>query len=273
MNTDYTLDELLCVCIAAQIHDGEWVAQGISTPLVQAALILAQQTHAPHTRFISAIGQSVCRAWDGQRLSVSRAEDYWLGAGLLSVGFVGAAVDLLPTYQPKEFFRPAQVDAHGNFNNLAIPKPHMRLPGSGGIPDVTVIEEQVCLYVPRHAKAIFVPRVAHISGLGHSAARTHGRGPLYCVTDLGQFDWDADGLMRLTHLHPHATVEQVQARTGFPVRIANPLAISRPPSAHELVLLREHIDPLGVRLLELLSGPARRQHLRQMLLAEGSYPQ
>lgn len=58
-----------------------------------------------------------------------------MGKGLLHVGFVAAAADLLPKFKPKEFFRPAQVDAVGNFNNIAFGKdyhrPRMRLPGSG----------------------------------------------------------------------------------------------------------------------------------------------
>ena len=33
---DYTIDELISVCIARQISDGEVVAQGIATPLVAA---------------------------------------------------------------------------------------------------------------------------------------------------------------------------------------------------------------------------------------------
>ena len=39
---DYTTDELICVCIARQIEDGEAVAQGIATPLVAAGYINIQ---------------------------------------------------------------------------------------------------------------------------------------------------------------------------------------------------------------------------------------
>ena len=94
MSVAYTVDEMICVCIARQVENGEVLAQGINTPLVMAGFILAQMTHAPDVLFASAIGQSLCRDW-GQ-LGVGRIEDFWLGRGLMHVGFVTAAADLLP---------------------------------------------------------------------------------------------------------------------------------------------------------------------------------
>ena len=137
--TDYSIDELISVCIARQVVDGEVLAQGINTPLVLAGFILAKCTHAPGVSFACAIGQSLCQEW--APLSVSRVEELWLDRSLLNVGFATAAADLLPGYHPKEFFRPAQIDAAGNSNNLAFGadyhRPRLRLPGSGGIPDVS----------------------------------------------------------------------------------------------------------------------------------------
>jgi hypothetical protein len=43
-----------------------------------------------------------------------------------------------------------------------------------------------------------------------------------------------------------------------------------PPTAEEVRLLREAIDPLGVRRLELLGGAARREALREILEREGA---
>ena len=59
-STDYTVDELISVCISHQIEDGEVVAQGLATPLVVAGYLLARLTHAPNLRFTSAVGQSIC---------------------------------------------------------------------------------------------------------------------------------------------------------------------------------------------------------------------
>jgi acyl CoA:acetate/3-ketoacid CoA transferase beta subunit len=263
----FTIDELISVCIARQVVDGEVLAQGINTPLVMAGFILAQATHAPNAIFASAIGQSICQTW--APLGVGRIEEMWLGRGLLHIGFVTAAADLLPKFNPKEFFRPAQVDAAGNFNNIALAHPRLRLPGSGGIPDVSVTSDHIYLYVPRHSRVTFVEKVDIVSGMGHVPHRQRGSGVKYLVSDLGQFDW-ADGCMRLISLHPGVTVGQVQRKTGFPLHVAPDLCETPAPSDEELRLLREDIDPLGVRRLEVLGGGARKDLLREILAAEGA---
>jgi acyl CoA:acetate/3-ketoacid CoA transferase beta subunit len=269
---DYTNDELISVCISRQVRNGEVLAQGINTPLVMAGFILARETHAPDVRFASAIGQSMVRDW--APLGVGRIEDQWLGKSQIHFGFVSAALDVLPRYNPKEFFRPAQVDPFGNFNNIAFgtnyERPRMRLPGSGGIPDVTPYSDHVYLYVPRHSRVTFVERVDYVSGLGHSSQRKRGHGPNYLITDLGQFDW-ANGRMRLTSVHAGVTVEQVEKKTGFLLDLESDIHETPQPSAEEIRLLREVIDPLGVRKLEMLGGSARKELLRQILEAEGAW--
>lgn len=271
---NYTIDELISVCISRQIEDGEMVAQGIATPLVAAGYLLAKLTHAPNITFISAIGQSLCTEW--APLGLSTIEELWIGRGILTVGFVQAACDLLPRFGPKEFFRPGQVDTRGNFNNVYIggsyEKPRLRLPGSGGIPDVTVFEEDVCLYVPRHGRHTFVEQVDFVSGLGYSPYRRHGRGPRYLVSDLGQFDFDPEsGRMRLQSLHRGVPLSRVKAKTGFELIIPDDpddIPETAPPSPEELRLLREEIDPLGIRVLETLRAAPRREKLRQILRQE-----
>ena len=267
----YTIDELISVCISRQIEDGEIVAQGIATPLVAAGYLLAKLTHAPNITFVSAIGQALCRDW--APLGVATIEQLWIRQGLLSMGFVQAASDLLPRFGPKEFFRPGQVDACGNFNNVYMggtyENPRLRLPGSGGIPDVTVFEENVCLYVPRHGRHTFVAELDFRSGLGHDAARTAGCGPRYLVSDLGQFDFEPEsGRMRLLSLHPGTSLRRLRLKTGFELIIPSNIPETEPPGAEELRLLREEIDPLGVRALETLRAAARRDKLREILRRE-----
>ncbi len=263
----FTVDEIISVCIARQVTDGEVLAQGINTPLVMAGYILAKLTHAPNVRFASAIGQGIAQDWSPLR--VTRVEEAWLGKAWMHVGFAAATADLLPQYHPKEFFRPAQVDSAGNFNNIALKRPAMRLPGSGGIPDVTTYSPQVYLYVPRHSRVVFVPQVDYVSGLGHTADRRRGRGVNYCITDLGQFDW-VDGRMRLISYHPGADVARIQAKTGFELQIAPDVEATPPPTSEELRLLREVIDPLDVRKLETIGGAARKALLRQIIHAEAN---
>lgn len=267
---DYTIDELICVCIARQIENGELVVQGIATPLVLAGYTLAKLTHAPDIAFASAIGQTFCRDW--APLSIAHVEALWLGKALGYFDFAEAVCELLPTYRPKEFFRPAQVDAQGNTGNIVFgdyQRPKLRLPGCGGIADVTAFEERVCFYVPRHSRVTFVEQVDLISGLGVGSGPQNrpAPGPTYLITDLGQFDF-APGRMRLISLHPGVSVERVQAKTGFPLEIAPDLHETPPPTREEVRLLREVIDPLGIRDLERLSGARRRAKLREIIRHE-----
>jgi glutaconate CoA-transferase, subunit B len=265
----FHVDELMVVCIARQITNGEIVVQGLATPLVASAFILARKTHAPDIFFASAIGQGVCR--EPAPLGLTRVEQLWLDRSLLNVGFVNVAADILPTLHPKEFFRPGQVDQFGNFNNIAFGQnyrtPRLRLPGSGGIPDVTVESPRIYLYVPRHSRVTFVEKLDFLSGLGHHPSRKHGLGPHYLVTDLGQFDY-YNGRMRLISYHPGVEIRRIQSRTGFPLEIATDLFETPAPTPIELELIRSEIDPLGIRRLELLSGAERRELLREIIAAE-----
>lgn len=271
---DVTPDEVMVVCIAHQIRDGEFVAQGLATPIVAAGYLLARATHAPNMYFASAIGQSICRY--PAPLGLTRIESLWLDRSLTNVGFVRVATEVLPTLRPKEFFRPGQVDQAGNFNNIAIGKgylvdgekqPRLRLPGSGGIPDVTTFIDDIYLYVPRHSRVTFVPHLDVRSGLGHAAERRLGSGARYLISDLGEFDFYA-GRMRLTSYHPGTSIEHIQTRTGFELDVAPDVHETPLPAPEELRILREEIDPLGIRRLELLSGKARHEMVRQIISIE-----
>ena len=265
----WSIDELICTCIARQVEDGDVLAQGIATPLVAAGYLLAWHAYASEVYFASAIGQTICRT--AAPLGLANVEALWLDQGMMSVGFVQAAADLLPRVKPKEFFRPGQVDQAGNFNNIAFGKdfthPRMRMPGTGGIPDVTVFMDDIYLYVPRHSRVTFVGELDFLSGLGHQSNRRRGTGPKYLITDLGAFDFKNDK-MRLLSLHPGVDVDKVKAKTGFEIEIEEPIKITDPPTLDDVRLLREKIDPLGIRKLEFMSGHNRRAALRTILQTE-----
>ena len=52
--------------------------------------------------------------------------------------------------------------------------------------------------------------------------------------------------MRLDSLHPGATVEAVRETIGWDVAVAADLAGTPAPTAAELALIREELDPDGV---------------------------
>ena len=270
---NYSADEIMVVCIARQVRDGEVVAQGLATPIVTAGYLLARLTHAPNLYFSSAIGQGVCR--EPAPLRLLQVEKLWLDRAIRNVGFVRGVADVLPRLRPMEFFRPAQVDTHRNFNNIAIGNdyrmPRLRLPGTGGIPDVTTFIDDIYLYVPRHSRVTFVPQLDFLSGLGHNQARTHGSGPKYLISNLGQFDFNGDDpvhRMRLISYHAGVSPTRIQTKTGFNLVIQDDVQETPPPSEEELRLLRQEIDPYGIRRLELLSGTQRRALLHEIISQE-----
>src|SRR5512139_1289808 len=115
---DFTVDELMAVCISRLMQDGECVAQGIATPLVISGYFLAKLTHAPHLLFASAIGMALTTNWSP--LAISRVEDGLRGHILIAPSFVQLVTEILPCLQFTEFLRPAQTDARGNTNNVVI---------------------------------------------------------------------------------------------------------------------------------------------------------
>lgn len=273
----YSIDELMCVCISRLIEDGEMVAQGIATPLVAAGYLLAKHTHAPHIAFASVVG--TCLALNAPALSLSGMEAAWIGQARRFPSFGEVVCSVLPAMHLKEFFRPAQVDPWGNTNNVAfgsLARPSFRLPGAGGIPDLTALSHRVYLYVPRHGRVTFVPRLDFRSGVGALPIEERLRmglnspGPRSLVSDLGCFDFGNSG-MRVVSRHPGVPLDKIRSRTGFPLDVADGpggVPVTEPPSVEEVRLLREVIDPLGVRTLEVLGGQDRWDKLRQIATAE-----
>jgi hypothetical protein len=205
-------------------------------------------------------------------LGLARAEELWLGKALSLISFGEAACELYPTLLPVEFFRPAQADPFGNTNNVVIGQyrqPRLRLPGCGGIADVTAFHPRAYLYVPRHSRSVFVERLDFVSGLGVlSRPRSGNRlGPRVLISDLGVFDYTA-GRMRLCSYHPGVTMEKICKKTGFRLEIAPEVHETLPPTTEEISLLRKEIDPLGIRELERMSGGRRRKRMREIIQSE-----
>jgi hypothetical protein len=68
------------------------------------------------------------------------------------------------------------------------------------------------------------------------------------------FDFEtSDHAMRLRSLHPGVTVDDVVAATGFALVIPDHVEETRAPTAEELRLLREVIDPSGLGKKELVA--------------------
>ncbi|MEN3362371.1 MAG: hypothetical protein V7637_6353 [Mycobacteriales bacterium] len=155
---------------------------------------------------------------------------------------------------------PGQIDRYGNSNISAIgdfARPTRQLLGVRGAPGNTV-NHPTSYWVPRHRDRTFVPRVDMVSGVGYDSAAKAGPAASRflelrrVVTNLAVLDFGTpDHAMRLVSVHPGVTVAEVAANTGFQLAIDGDVSETRLPTAAELRLIREVIDPHGARYGEV----------------------
>jgi acyl CoA:acetate/3-ketoacid CoA transferase beta subunit len=124
------------------------------------------------------------------------------------------------------------------------------------------INHPVSYWVPKHSPRVFVPAVDMVSGVGYD--RAAGLGPAAArfhqlrvvVTNLAVLDFQTpDHAMRLRSVHPGVTVTDVLEATGFPLVIPDDMTVTRRPTAAELALIRDRLDPDGRRDREVQAAP------------------
>ena len=275
MSKNWTIDELLVCYISRQIHDDDFVVQGMGTPLVFSAFLLAKQLHSPNVQFMYTVGNTISQSTGN--LSLSKVENNTMEHALRYISMPQMHVEIVPSLYPKEFMRPAQIDQFGNTNNVVIgdyETPKVRLPGSAGIGDVASFNHNIYYYVTSHDKRTLVENLDFCSSVGYGE-REHelnrmgnvNRGPRQLITDKCIFDF-SKGRAELVSVHPSSSIEDVIENTGFSFELAESVIETTPPTDEELTLLREKIDPLQLRRLEFLSGKKRLTHLKAIVEAE-----
>jgi acyl CoA:acetate/3-ketoacid CoA transferase beta subunit len=155
---------------------------------------------------------------------------------------------------------PSQIDAFGNANISAIgshAQPKAQLLGVRGAPGNTV-SHPTSYWVPRHATRVFTPKVDMVSGVGYDSAVKAGPAATRyqqlqrVVSNLASFDWDPGShRLRLLSVHPGVSVDEVIQATGFDLVIPDDVPATREPTAEELHLIRDVIDPHGARYREV----------------------
>lgn len=151
-----------------------------------------------------------------------------------------------------------QVDKHGNQNISAIgdfARPKRQLLGSRGAPGNTV-NNRTSYWVPKHSDRVFVEQVDIVSGVGPKRAKQAGRAAERyndihrIVSNLGVFDVRGpDDTLRLLTVHPGVTLDEVRAASGCDLHVDGDGAVpeTRVPTAEELILIREVLDPKRLR--------------------------
>src|SRR5437899_634205 len=243
---NYNPMELMICCAARLLEDGCTVAVGTGAPC--AAAMLAQRTCAPNLVILFEAG-GIAPQLPTMPISVGDSRTFYRGIMATSMS------DIMETCQrgmiDYTFLGGAQIDAYGNLNSTMIGNdyahPKVRLPGSGGANDLASLCWRT-LVVTSHDRRRFVEKLDFLTTPGYltgpgareAAGLPPNTGPYRVVTDLAVFGYhERSKRMQVLSLHPRITLEQVRQTTGFELEVAEPLAITPPPSAEELHILRE----------------------------------
>lgn len=152
-----------------------------------------------------------------------------------------------------------QIDCHGNQNLSALGplhRPTRQMFGVRGAPGNT-INHPTSYWVGRHSSRVFCDTVDIVSGIGYD--KVDPANPAFddldihrVVTNLGVFDFGGpDKTMRALSLHPGVGADDVVENTSFEVAGLADAPPTRTPSESELTLIRDVLDPKGVRNREV----------------------
>jgi len=258
---DYTIDELMIAALAAQFEDSDQACNGAASFLPVCAFQLARATHAPNLVWLAgAVGldaqprrvpASTLEAplWHRSAMYMPQYEDFW-------------SYVLNGRWLTKFCVRGAQIDRFGNVNNSVIGadfhRPKVRLPGSAGLADMGSIGKRLIYWTTTHNPRTLVERVDFVTCAGFLGGGDERDrlgltgGPEVLVSDLGVMDFEPHTrAMRVRSVHPGVTAEQIQDATGFELLMPDgDVPVSEPPSAEQVRLIREEIDPGAARRRE-----------------------
>ncbi|MGY6278380.1 CoA-transferase subunit beta [Methylomonas sp. MgM2] len=270
-----TIAEALIYQIALSIEDGIVAFHGFGSPLVQTALHLAKRTHAPNLVLVAGATYGVNPAppfmtptsndWSMDRHAECHLDIEEL-FDLAASGRVG-----------RMFLSGLQIDCYGNLNvtRLGQQSLKLKLPGGGGACNLSCDARHLTLWTASHRAGVdaegqrrlrLVERCDFISSVGHRTAEGktraemgyRGHGPDCLLTELGVFDFDATGHLRLTALYPDVDLDTVRENTGFEFPVSDELAVIPLPNP-EIVEFMRAFDPLKIREREFKAQESRRQ--------------
>ena len=274
MSATCSLAEVMIFNLARTVKNGDLAFHGFGSPLVQLALHLAKRTHAPDLAFAAGATYGL-----NPRLQflTPTSNDWALDRGAECSIDIEELFDLAASGRMNRMFLSGlQIDCWGNANVTRLGQEQLRLklPGGGGGCNLSCDVSNFTLWTPAHRsppgkngkrmlrlvdKCDFVTTLGHraTDGRKRSELGHRGNGPDWLITELGLFDFDAEGHLRLRATYPDTTVEEIAANTGFPLRLADALMPMPLPDAKEVALIRR-LDSLGVHRKELRASDLAR---------------
>ena len=256
--SDFTLAEL-CICCAAEAFrgDGEVLATSIGlVPRLGAGL--AKLSFEPGLMIT-----------DGEAYLVSEPVPVGPRGGyqpkIEGLMTYERVFDIIYRGKRHAMVTPVQVDRFGQMNISVIgdyATPKAALLGVRGYPGNTVSNAN-SMFIPNHGKRTFVAgEVDMVSGVGYNPARWPGGvKPKFLdlrriITNLAVMDFQGpNNRLRVISRHPGVSFEEIQDNTGFELVAMDGLGVTPAPTAGQLKLIRERLDPHDLRATVLPGNP------------------
>lgn len=250
---DYTGKEQMALAAGRLIRDGDIVFAGTGVSMLAATV--AKKIFAPKAIIFFETGgidpslEEIPMAVADLRVMSGTA----LNSGLIEAFSIVGHRKL----HTIAFLGATQIDRYGNLNTTALGnyhRPTMRFPGSGGACDAASLASGVITFM-RHEKRRFVENLDYITSVGwYKGGDSRQRlglprgGTLAVVTNLGVMKFDeVTKEMYLAEFYHGISPEQIAKNTGFPLDVTRAVE-TQSPSAEELRILREEVDPQGLIL-------------------------
>lgn len=150
------------------------------------------------------------------------------------------------------FLGAAQIDKYGNLNSTCIgdyARPKVRFPGSGGACDAASLASGVIIFM-QLGKIRFVEKLDYLTSPGwltggdsRKKAGYKRGGPMAVVTNMGVLKFEETTKeMYLAEYYPETSIDGITENIGFSVDVSRAVE-SAPPTAEELRILRDEVDP------------------------------
>ena len=244
----YTDKEMMALTAGRFVSNGDVLFAG--TGLSMLAATVAKRIHAPQAVvFFETGGIDPALA----ELPLAVADPRVMTGTCMNSGLIEAFSLLVHRrLRTIAFLGAAQIDPFGNINSTCLGdyrRPKVRFPGCGGACDAASQAFGVIIFMQQEKKR-FVEKVDYLSSVGwlqggdsrQRAGYTRG-GPLAVVTNLGVMKFEAESKrMYLSEYYPGVTPAQVAENTGFALDVSHAQE-ALPPSAEELTILRQDVDP------------------------------
>jgi len=243
MSKSYTLEELLVIAVAKEIHDYENVILGQGLPVTAGAL--AKALYAPHAILMMESGiidfepllplnhiadANSCRGF-------SYATDLFSAFTMTYRGFIDVC-----------FLGVGQIDKYGNVNTTVVGdyyRPTVRLPGSGGAADFLSYAKRTVLTM---LGGNFVNKLDYMTSPGYltggdsrekSGLFPKGSGPSMLLTTKGVFRFDPETKeIYLAQIHPQVKIEDVKKDVPWNLKISPDLSETPRPTDEEIAFIR-----------------------------------